>query len=102
MVSMNAKHRDALGFLWINNIKESDPEVVVYRFTRVAFGVSSSPFLWNATLTETYQDSDPEFVKKFLSSVYADDVSLGSISSQRFAKLKPVLHLTSSSQTLTI
>ena len=94
---MNAKDRDALRFLLIRNIEEPDHKVVVYRFARVAFGVSSSPFLLNATLKhhiETYRDSDPEFVKKFFSSVYVDNVSvgaeseelhLGSISSQRFA-----------------
>ncbi|MCG8626064.1 MAG: hypothetical protein MJE68_29215, partial [Proteobacteria bacterium] len=80
MVSENAEDRDALRFLWISEVDTPDPKVVVYRFTRVAFGVSSSPFLLNATLKhhiETYQDSDPEFARKFLSSVYVDDVSLG-------------------------
>ena len=85
MVSVNAEDRDALRFLWISNIEEPDHKVVVYQFTRVAFGVSSSPFLLNATLKhhiETYQDSDPEFVKKSLSSVYVDDVSVGAESEE--------------------
>ena len=86
MVSMNA----TLRFLWIRDIEEPNPKVTVYRFTRVAFGVSSSPFLLNATLKhhiETYQESDPEFTRKFLSSVYVDDVSLGSWSEESMYEL---------------
>ena len=57
------------------------PDVIVLRFTRVVFGVNSSPFLLNATIDHhmrKYQEIDPSFVDKFLSSVYVDDVSLGS------------------------
>lgn len=43
------------------------------------FRVKSSPFLLNATINhhiEQYWTVDPEFVDKFLSSVYVDDVSI--------------------------
>ena len=73
MVSMNEEDRDALRFLWVRDIREKTPEVTVYRFTRVTFGVSSSPFLLNATIRhhmESYKEQDPEFVEKFLSSIY--------------------------------
>ena len=45
------------------------------------FGVNSSPFLLNATTDHhmrRYQGIDPLSVDKFLSSIYVDDVSLGS------------------------
>ena len=45
------------------------------------FGVNSSPFLLNATIDHhlrKYQEIDPLFMDKFLSSVHVDDVSLGS------------------------
>ena len=45
------------------------------------FGVSSSPFLLNATIRhhiEQYKDSDPQFVEKFVRSIYVDDVTYGS------------------------
>ena len=44
------------------------------------FGVSSSPFLLNATLKhhiEKYKEEDPEFVCKFLNAIYVDDLSSG-------------------------
>ncbi len=35
---------------WVDDITKPNPEVRVLRFTRVMFGVSSSPFLLNATI----------------------------------------------------
>ena len=43
--------------------------------------MSSSPFLLNATINhhlETYRKADPQFVDKFLSSIYVDDLISGS------------------------
>ena len=81
MVSVKEDDRDCLRFLWIRDVQETVHEVVVMRFTRVVFGVNSSPFLLNATIDHhmrRYYEVDPLFVEKFLSSVYVDDVSLGS------------------------
>ena len=66
-----------LRFLWVDAIAKPSPEIVVLRFTRVVFGVSSSPFLLNATVKhhiERYKEADPEFVEKFLRSIYVDDL----------------------------
>jgi len=45
MVAVRPSDRDALRFLWIECIDKKEPKVVALRFTRVVFGVSSSPFL---------------------------------------------------------
>ena len=50
MVSMAEKDRDALRFLWIDDITKEDPEITNLRFMHVVFGVSSSLFLLNATI----------------------------------------------------
>ncbi len=50
MVAMSPLDRDVLRFLWIDDISKSQPEVCVMRFARVVFGVTSSPFLLNATI----------------------------------------------------
>ena len=81
MVSVQEKNHDCLRFLWTRDVDEKMPNVIVLRFTRVVFGVNSSPFLLNVTIDhhiQKYQEIDPLFVDKFLSSVYVDDVSLGS------------------------
>ena len=42
--------RDVLRFLWVEDVAKEPPDIRMYRFTRVVFGVSSSPFLLNATI----------------------------------------------------
>ena len=52
----------------------------VYRFTRVVFGVSSSPFLLNATIRfhlEKYLETKESLVRHLLCSIYVDDVISG-------------------------
>ena len=44
MVSVVAKDREFLRFLWVDNPNKDDPNVVAYRFTRVVFGVTAGPF----------------------------------------------------------
>ena len=50
MISVDDRDRDVFRFLWVDDITKADPEIRVFRFTRVVFGVSSSPFLLNATI----------------------------------------------------
>ena len=81
MIEVDERDRDALRFLWMHNNTAQPVEIITLRLTRVVFGVNCSPFLLNATIRhhmETYKSTDPEFVKKFLSSIYVDDVSFGS------------------------
>ena len=44
MVSVNEDDRDALRFLWVDDIEKDNPNIVVQRFTRVVFVPDSSPF----------------------------------------------------------
>ena len=72
IVGMAEEDRDVLRFLWVDAIVKLSPEIGALRFTRVVFGVSSSPFLLNATIKhhiERYKEADPEFVEKFHSSL---------------------------------
>ena len=57
--------RDVLWFIWIDDITKDEPELRVFRFTRVIFGVSLSPFLLNAAIKfplEHYLESNEEIV----------------------------------------
>ena len=81
MVSMHERDRDSLRFFWVTDPHIEPPEIVTIRFTRVIFGVFSSPFLLNATINhhmETYRQADPDFVDKFLSLIYIYDLVSGS------------------------
>ena len=90
MVSIATKDRDSLRFLWIDNIASSLPKIVILRFTRVVFGITSSPFLLNATLQlhlKKYEMEDPSFVNKFMHSIYVDDVAFGGDSTNEVFEL---------------
>ena len=49
-IAVDERHRDYLQFLWINNIYDEDPDVIILHLAQVAFGVNVSPFLLNDTL----------------------------------------------------
>lgn len=69
-----------LRFLWVDNVKKESRSVVVLRFARFTFGVSSGPFLLNAMVKrhiKRYEEDDPIFVKTFLRLIYVDDLSAG-------------------------
>eukprot|EP00795_Rhopilema_esculentum_P017366 gene17366-biopygen6317 len=72
--------RDCLRFLWVDDVNAPEPQILVFRFKRVVFGVNSSPFLLNAVLRhhiQMYSETDPEFVKKVTESFFVDDLVSG-------------------------
>ena len=80
MVQVANADRDVLRFLWIDDPSSEDPNIVLKRFNRVVFGVTSSPFLLNGTVrhyVSNYEAEDPQFVNDFLSSLYVDDFNGG-------------------------
>ena len=80
MVKVADSDKDVLRFLWVDDVTSEEPTIVVKRFNRVVFGVTSSPFLLNATVRHhltSYESEDPQFVKEFLSSLYVDDFNGG-------------------------
>ena len=50
MIAVAPDDRDVLHFLWVDDVNKQVPNVVVFRFTCIVFGVLSSPFLLNATI----------------------------------------------------
>ena len=80
MISMAEKDRDVLRFLWLQDVSAEQPEVIELRFTRVMFGVLSSPFLLNATIRhhlEKYNQTHPDLVKKLSNFTYVDNIITG-------------------------
>ena len=81
MVSVAPEDRDVLRFLWVDSVDSPHAKIMEFRFTRVVFGVSSSPFLLNATIDhhiKKFQSVDQPFVEKFRRSMYVDDLTSGS------------------------
>ena len=79
-VQISDEHKDFLRFLWYDVRKPDSDEICVYRFLRVVFGLTSSPFLLNATVRhhlKGYLVNEKEFVEKFLEDLYVDDSNTG-------------------------
>ena len=85
MIAIDDNDRDVLRFIWIDDITKHEPVLRVFRFTRVVFGVSSSPFLLNATIKfhlECYLESNEEIVRRLLQSTYVDNIVMGADSEE--------------------
>jgi hypothetical protein len=50
MISVAKEDRDVMRFLWYKDVHGDQLDLMELRFARVVFGVSSSPFLLNATI----------------------------------------------------
>ena len=71
-----------MGFLWVDDIANSNQKVQVVHFTCVVFGVSLSPFLLNATIDHQLKllsCTNPELVIVLLRLIYVDDVVAGAV-----------------------
>ncbi|GFT00568.1 integrase catalytic domain-containing protein [Trichonephila clavipes] len=76
------EHKDAIRFLWSDDepCVYKRPKLQVYRFNRVNFGVSSSPFLLAATIRhhiEKYKHEFPDTVELLDRNFYVDDLISG-------------------------
>ncbi len=79
-IQVDEKDQDVLRFLWFDDAFKPQPGLQILKFTRVVFGVSSSPFLLNATIRHhltKYTSTHPKLVKRILESIYVDDIVSG-------------------------
>ena len=78
-VGIDSHHQDYLRFLWYD-LKGGSNELIIYKFLRAVFGVTSSPFLLNATIRQhlnKFKEVYYEFVKRFSEDLYVDDTVTG-------------------------
>ena len=78
-VGIHESDRDNLRFLWFDDARSDNPNVVQYRYKRLLFGLTCSPTLLAETIrhhVEKYSETHPEVVE-ILSRLYADDLSCG-------------------------
>ncbi len=88
MIAVCPSDRDALRFLWVDDVQSETPEIITY--ARVVFGVSCSPFLLNATLKEhlhSYSERNPKVCTKLVNSLYAENVNTGTYTVEEATKL---------------
>ena len=67
MIAITEEDRDTLRFFWYKDVFAEHTDIIQLRFARVVFGVTSSPFLLNATIRHhlnKYKDNQPDLVEK--------------------------------------
>ena len=79
-LAIHPPDRDVTRFLWFRDT--STPVVTksnlqIYRFTRVPFGLISSPFLLQATVRHHLQSEGSPLAQRILRNIYVDNVVLG-------------------------
>ena len=75
-VAINEKDRNFLRILWIDNIHDPSPEIIIYRFARVLFGLNASLYLLVASIRkhlQKYKDIEPELIELILRCLYVGD-----------------------------
>lgn len=80
MVGIKPVDRDMLRFLWYEDPFSSKPEIAVYRFNRLVFGLRPSPSILGATIEHhlrLFKQSEPEMVELLEKSLYVDDLITG-------------------------
>lgn len=71
-IAVDEQQRYLMRFLWINDVRKDDPNIEIYPFFRVIFGMNCSQFLLNATLRHhvtEYYESYPALAEYILSAL---------------------------------
>ena len=72
--------RDFLRFLWFDNIADSKPRIIQYRFTRLVFGLTPSPAILNSVIQThltRFLLSEPMLSRQLAEGLYVDDFTSG-------------------------
>ena len=88
-VVIREAERDVLRFFWVENLESKKP--VIYRVTRVLFGLGPSPFLLGGTLEqhlEKFATQNPDQVREIREGIYVDDINLGGNNVEEIKDLK--------------
>jgi len=95
-LSLHRRDRDLTRFFWYRIIKDEDGnydttrEIMTYRFTRLPFGLTCSPFLLSATIRELadmYKAEFPTAASLVDNSTFMDDFAAGAENDVRVTSL---------------
>ena len=79
-IAIDENHSDFLQMIWYENVFAQNPTVKILRFARVAFGLTSSPFILNGTVRIHLQKNLPDehikaIIQTLIGDLYVDDVT---------------------------
>ncbi len=76
-IVLDEEDRDATRFFWLSNPNDPYSTFDVYRFKRVLFGATSSPFILNATLDKHLKQFSDPVAERIREDIYVDDLVSG-------------------------
>ena len=80
MVGVASADRDVLRFLWLNDPSNPKSSVTQFRFTRLVFGLRSSPAILGAVIShhlQSYKTLHPSVKEQIEDCLYVDDLITG-------------------------
>ena len=88
-IRIRESERDVLRFHWVNSLESKNIEIL--RFTRLVFGLTQSPFIWQGLLKkhfENYRGSFKELIKIIEDAMYVDDLVTGGNNLEEVKEIK--------------
>lgn len=84
-ISLHKQHRDCTRFLWLRDAQEppTADNIVIYRYARVLFGATASPFLLAATIIHHMKLVNSEVSDRIISNTYMDNIIGGFDSTEK-------------------
>lgn len=76
-ISINPNDRDALRFLWMKDPLKEDSQMVVYRFTRLPFGLICSPAVLATVIQRHLDNQKSPLAMKVKQQLYVDNLLIG-------------------------
>ena len=79
-ISIYAKDRKMLRFLWFEDVYSDDSPIKVYQFCRLPFGLTPSPAILSSTINQhllQFKEVENDVVSVLLESLYVDDFAGG-------------------------
>ena len=78
-VGLKETDRDVTRFLWLKDVSKpiTDKNLEIFRFTRIPFGVISSPFILGSTIRHHLQRENNPVADKLAKDLYVDNLITG-------------------------
>jgi len=87
MVGVASTDRDVLRFLWLNDPSNPQSSVTQFRFTRLVFGLRSSPGAVISHHLQSYKTLHPSVKERTKDCLYVDDLITGTSTTEQGVKL---------------
>ena len=76
-IEVDPRDCDILRFLWVEDVRDNDLSIVMFRFCCIVFGLNASPFLLHGTIRHhlaTFAKIDLGFVKRMVDEFHVNDL----------------------------